>query len=82
MIRLLVVDEHPVVGEGIRAILSNEPDFSVETVTDVDSADLALDACRPDVVLCEVHLQALEAGPPGMDHVQRACLPQQLPRGR
>ena len=30
MIRLLVVDEHPVIGEGIRAILNDQPDFWVK----------------------------------------------------
>lgn len=72
MIRLLVVDEHPVVGEGIRAILSSEPDFSVESVTDVDSADLALDARSPDVVLCEVHLQGRNSGLDLLRHWRRS----------
>ncbi len=62
MIRLLVVDEHPVVGEGIRAILHDEPDVSVETATDVSSAIEALDARSPDVVLSEIHLQGDNSG--------------------
>jgi len=62
MIRLLVVDEHPVVGEGIRAILDDEPGFWVETVTDVKSAGDALDARPFDVVLCEIHLQGQTGG--------------------
>jgi hypothetical protein len=41
-IRLLVVDEHPVVGEGIRATVGAEPDIHVETVTDLGSAPAAL----------------------------------------
>lgn len=71
MIRLLVVDEHPVVGEGIRAIVSGEPDFSVETVPDVDSAGLALDARSPDVVLCEVHLHGRNGGLDLLRHWRR-----------
>lgn len=62
MIRLLVVDEHPVVGEGIRAILNDEPDFSVETVTDVNSATEAIEARSPDVVLSEIHMQGRNGG--------------------
>ena len=62
MIRLLVVDEHPVIGEGIRAILNNQPDFLVETVTDIDSAAAALDARHHDIVICEIRLQGRNAG--------------------
>jgi DNA-binding NarL/FixJ family response regulator len=62
MIRLLVVDEHPVIGEGIRAILNDQPGFWVETVTDVDSAAAALDARHHDIVICEVRLQGRSAG--------------------
>jgi DNA-binding NarL/FixJ family response regulator len=62
MIRLLVVDEHPVIGEGIRAILNDEPDFWVETVTDVHSANAALDARHHDIVISEIRLQGRNAG--------------------
>ena len=62
VIRLLVVDDHPVVGEGIRAMLANEPDFSVEIVTDVESATNALDVRTPDVVLSEIHLNGRNGG--------------------
>jgi DNA-binding NarL/FixJ family response regulator len=62
MIRLLVVDEHPVIGEGIRAILNDQPDFWVETVTDVNSATAALDARHYDIVICEIRLQGRNAG--------------------
>ena len=61
-IRLLVVDEHPVIGEGIRAILNDEPDFLVETVTDVNAANAALDARHHDIVICEIRLQGRNAG--------------------
>jgi DNA-binding NarL/FixJ family response regulator len=62
MIRLLVVDEHPVIGEGIRAILNDQPDFWVEAVTDVESATVALDARHHDIVICEIRLQGCSAG--------------------
>ena len=91
MIRLLVVDEHPVIGEGIRAILNDEPDFWVETVTDVDAANAALDARHHDIVICEIRLTGTQrwAGSPatatggrlGLHHVQRALRSQLLRRG-
>lgn len=62
MIRLLVVDEHPVVGEGIRAILANEPDVSIRVVEDLDSATQTLDAQVVDVVLSEVQLHGRNGG--------------------
>lgn len=62
MIRLLVVDEHPVVGQGIRAILAEEPDFSVESVTDVSSAAQALGERDHDVVLSETFLHGRHGG--------------------
>jgi DNA-binding NarL/FixJ family response regulator len=61
VIRLLLVDDHPVIGEGIRAIL-DEPEFSVEVVTDVKSAIDAIDASPPDVVLTEVNLHGRNGG--------------------
>jgi CheY-like chemotaxis protein len=62
MIGLLVVDEHPVIAEGIRAILNDQPDFWVDAVTDVDSATAALEARHHDIVICEVRLQGRNAG--------------------
>ncbi len=62
MIRLLVVDEHPVVGEGIRAILDGEPDYWVETVTNANAANAALDARNHDIVICEIRFQGRNAG--------------------
>jgi DNA-binding NarL/FixJ family response regulator len=53
-IRLLIIDEHPVVGEGIRATLGAEPDNHVETVTDLGSATAPLATRRHDIVLAEV----------------------------
>jgi DNA-binding NarL/FixJ family response regulator len=62
VIRLLVVDEQPVIGAGIRAILDDQPDVSVETVSDVTSATDVLDARPPDVVLCEIQFQGRNRG--------------------
>jgi DNA-binding NarL/FixJ family response regulator len=71
MIRLLVVDDHPVVREGLAAILADQPDFTV--VGAVGSADalLALAAREhPSVVLLDLEL-------PGMSGIEsvRALAP-------
>jgi DNA-binding NarL/FixJ family response regulator len=64
MIRVFIVDDHPVVREGIAAVLNAEPD--VETVGMAESAEVMLDSVervRPDVVLLDLAL-------PGMGGVE------------
>lgn len=64
MIRVLVVDDHPVVRSGLRALLAVETDL--EVVGTAASGEEALDVverAHPDVVLCDLRLGA------GMDGV-------------
>lgn len=71
--RVMVVDDHPVVRQGLRSLLSQYPDIQV--VGEADVAPLALeliDELRPDVVLLDIRL----AGPSGLD------LARQLRRSR
>ncbi len=63
MIRLLIVDDHPVVRDGLRGMLSSQPDFEVsgEAANGIDALRL-VESLRPDVVLMDLHM-------PGMDGV-------------
>ena len=63
MLRLIVVDDHPVVREGLRAMLDAEPDLSVvgEAGSGEDAVRLAAEL-RPDVVLMDLRM-------PGTDGV-------------
>jgi two-component system, NarL family, response regulator DevR len=57
MIRLMIIDDHEMVREGLKAILVNEPDFSI--VGDAANAEGALKLIkrlRPDIVLLDVRL--------------------------
>jgi len=61
MIRLLVVDDHPVVREGLVALLQDEPDF--EVVDAAGSAEVALrlvEQLHPDVVLLDLELPGID----------------------
>ena len=65
-IKVLIVDDHPVVRTGLRATLEPEEDF--EVVSEVENAEAALREARahnPDVVLMDVRM-------PGVDGIQ-AC---------
>jgi len=64
MIRLLIIDDHEMVREGLKAMLSAEPDFSI--VGDAANADQAfalIESQRPDVILLDVRLP----GPSGIE---------------
>jgi len=56
-IRVLVVDDHPIVRQGVRSLLSAFPDIEVVGEAETPMAALAqLDSLHPDVVLLDVRL--------------------------
>ena len=53
--RLLVVDDHPLLCEGVQTVVDREPDIAVVgTAPDTDAAIDALRASSPRVVLMDV----------------------------
>jgi DNA-binding NarL/FixJ family response regulator len=63
MIRVLIVDDHPIVHEGVTASLERTPDIRVvRAVTTVAEAVTAVTQVKPDVILLDVRLDAGEAG--------------------
>jgi two-component system, NarL family, response regulator DevR len=57
MIRLMIIDDHEMVREGLKAILVTEPDFSiVGLAANAEEALILIERLRPDVALLDVRL--------------------------
>lgn len=60
MIRLMIVDDHAVLRDGLKTILESEQD--IEVVGEAESGDVALqllDTVLPDVVLTDINMQGM-----------------------
>src|SRR5512139_3078314 len=60
-IRILIADDHPVVRDGLVAILSTQPDF--EIIGEAGSGQEAIDkaaALQPDILLLDLQLPDLD----------------------
>lgn len=67
-IRILVADDHPVVRDGLVAVLGTQPDFAVvgEAANGLEALERAA-ALRPDVVLLDLEMAPLD----GVETLQR-----------
>src|SRR5260221_204665 len=67
-IRILVADDHPVVRDGLMAMLGTQPDFDLvgEASTGRELVDRAL-ALRPDVILTDLEMPDLD----GVDAIRQ-----------
>lgn len=75
MIRILLVDDHPIVRTGLRALLDNYED--IEVVGEVSTGEQAVDFVKKttvDVVLCDLRLGA------GMNGAQTTAVMRKLPQ--
>ncbi|MBX3012770.1 MAG: response regulator transcription factor [Caldilineaceae bacterium] len=58
MIRVMVVEDHPLLIQGLRRVLENEPDLDIvaEATTGEDAVRLAIEL-TPDVILMDINLR-------------------------
>jgi DNA-binding NarL/FixJ family response regulator len=69
VIRLVIVDDHPAIAAAIAGAAERAADVAiVGSATDVDGAVEAIEANRPDVVVCDVWLSG---GPDGLRVAER-----------
>jgi two-component system invasion response regulator UvrY len=54
--RILIVDDHPIVASGCRALLAGDPDVTVLEASDAESGEGAFVAGRPDVCVLDINL--------------------------
>jgi DNA-binding NarL/FixJ family response regulator len=72
-IRILVADDHPVVRDGLVAMLSTQPDFEVIGAADNGRAAVTqAQALRPDVVLLDLEMPELD-GVEALRALRAAC---------
>ncbi len=71
MIRILLADDHPIVREGLRAVLETQPDFEVVgTQQQASSGDEALRLAlelRPDILLLDLEMPVMD----GVETIRR-----------
>lgn len=65
--KVLVVDDHPIVREGLAQMINREPDLSVcGDAEDMRGAVQLLDTLKPDILILDISLK----GPDGLDLVK------------
>ncbi len=63
MVRLLIVEDHPAMAEGLAALVTADPSVEVAGIArDVATADRLIHETGPDVVLCDIMLGGRDAG--------------------
>ena len=54
--RVLIVDDHPIVASGCRTVLADEPDIALLEASDAESAERVFVAEHPDICIIDINL--------------------------
>ena len=54
--RILIVDDHPIVASGCRAVLADEPQIVLLEASDAESGERAFSAEHPDICVIDINL--------------------------
>lgn len=54
--RILIVDDHPIVASGCRTVLADEPNIAILEAADAESAERVFLAERPDICVIDINL--------------------------
>lgn len=54
--RVLIVDDHPIIASGCRALFAESPDYEILEAHDADSGESGFVAERPDVCVLDINL--------------------------
>src|SRR5258708_5365908 len=54
--RVLIVDDHPIVASGCRAVLAGEPEIVLLEASDAESGERAFTAEHPDICVIDINL--------------------------
>jgi two-component system, NarL family, invasion response regulator UvrY len=54
--RVLIVDDHPIVASGCRAVFSGEPEIALLEASDAESGERAFVAEQPDICVIDINL--------------------------
>lgn len=77
MVRILLADDHPIVREGLRALLETQLDFEVVAESSNGKETLQqAEAVRPDLVLLDLEMPVID----GVETIRRLRLLQKHPR--
>src|ERR1700728_3349141 len=57
--RVLIVDDHPIVISGCRALLASDPDIVITTAADAEAGEPSLVAEPPDICLIDINLPSV-----------------------
>jgi two-component system, NarL family, invasion response regulator UvrY len=57
--RVLIVDDHPIVISGCRALLAGDPDIVITTAADAESGEASFVAEPPDICLIDINLPSV-----------------------